>query len=95
MGLILANLVKFFGGLAALPFDNDRISFPGEILAKHFVFHTALRQPAATRQAVRIRPISGIVEWKRGEATEELHQISEDEANVLMERFKQRWEGAS
>jgi hypothetical protein len=36
-----------------------------------------------------------IVEWKRGEATEELHQISEDEANVLMERFKQRWEGAS
>jgi hypothetical protein len=36
-----------------------------------------------------------IVEWKRGEATEELHQISEDEANVLVERFKHRWEGAS
>ncbi len=36
-----------------------------------------------------------IVEWKRGEATEELHQIGEDEANVLMERFRQRWEGAS
>jgi len=36
-----------------------------------------------------------IAEWKRGEATEELHQISEDEANVLIERFKQRWEGAS
>jgi hypothetical protein len=36
-----------------------------------------------------------IVEWKRGEATEELHQISEDEAHVLMERFRERWEGAS
>jgi hypothetical protein len=36
-----------------------------------------------------------IAEWKRGEATEELHQISEDEASVLIERFKQRWEGAS
>jgi len=38
---------------------------------------------------------SVIAEWKRGEATEELHQISEDEASVLMERFRQRWEGAS
>jgi hypothetical protein len=36
-----------------------------------------------------------IVEWKRGEATEELHQISQDEARVLMERFRERWEGAS
>jgi hypothetical protein len=36
-----------------------------------------------------------IAEWKQGEATEELHQISEDEANVLVARFKQRWEGAS
>ncbi len=36
-----------------------------------------------------------IAEWKRGEATEELLEISEDEANVLMERFKCRWEGAS
>lgn len=36
-----------------------------------------------------------IVEWKRGEATEELHQISQDEAHVLMERFRERWEGAS
>ncbi len=36
-----------------------------------------------------------IAEWKRGEATEELHQISEDEANVLMARFKRKWEGAS
>ncbi len=36
-----------------------------------------------------------IAEWKRGEATEELHQISEDEANVLIERYKQRLEGAS
>ena len=36
-----------------------------------------------------------IAGWKRGEATEELHQISEDEANVLMAWFKQKWEGAS
>ncbi len=36
-----------------------------------------------------------IAEWKRGEATEELHQISGDEAHVLIERFRERWEGAS
>lgn len=36
-----------------------------------------------------------IAEWKRGEATEELLEISEDEANVLIERFRERWEGAS
>ena len=34
-----------------------------------------------------------ITEWKRGEATEELVEISEDEADVLMERFRKRWEG--
>ena len=36
---------------------------------------------------------SVIIEWKRGEATEELVEISEDEADVLMERFRKRWEG--
>jgi hypothetical protein len=36
---------------------------------------------------------SVIAEWKRGEATEELVEISEDEAGVLMERFRKRWEG--
>ncbi len=36
---------------------------------------------------------SVIAEWKRGDATEELVEISEDEAGVLMERFRKRWEG--
>jgi hypothetical protein len=36
---------------------------------------------------------SVITEWKRGEATEELVEISEDEAGVLVERFRKRWEG--
>lgn len=36
-----------------------------------------------------------IAEWKRGEATEELLEISEDEARVLTERFRERWEGVS
>lgn len=35
-----------------------------------------------------------ITEWKRGEATEELLEISEDDAGVLIERFRKRWEGA-
>jgi hypothetical protein len=34
---------------------------------------------------------SVIAEWKRGEATEELVEISEDEAGVLMERFREKW----
>ncbi len=36
-----------------------------------------------------------IAEWKRGEATEELLEISENEARVLIERFRERWEGSS
>ena len=37
-----------------------------------------------------------IYQLERGENFgPELVEISEDEANVLMERFKQRWEGAS
>jgi hypothetical protein len=38
---------------------------------------------------------SVIAEWKRGEATEELLEISEDEAEGLIERFREKWEGAS
>jgi hypothetical protein len=34
---------------------------------------------------------SVITEWKRGEATEELVEISEDEAGALMERFREKW----
>jgi hypothetical protein len=36
-----------------------------------------------------------ITEWKRGEATEELLEIGEDEASALIERFREKWEGAS
>ena len=36
-----------------------------------------------------------IAEWNRGDATEELLEISEDEANVLVERFRETWGGAS
>ena len=32
-----------------------------------------------------------IAEWKRGDATEELLEISENEANVLVERFREKW----
>jgi hypothetical protein len=34
-----------------------------------------------------------VAEWKRGEATEELLEISEDDAGVLIEKFRARWEG--
>ncbi len=37
---------------------------------------------------------SVIAEWKRGDATEELLEIGGDEANALIERFRERWEGA-
>jgi hypothetical protein len=36
-----------------------------------------------------------ITEWKRGEATEELLEISEDEARVVMEQFREKWQGTS
>jgi hypothetical protein len=32
-----------------------------------------------------------ITEWKRGDATEELVEISEREAEELIERFRERW----
>ena len=38
---------------------------------------------------------SVIIEWKRGEATEDLLEISADQASVFIERFRSRWEGVS
>ena len=32
-----------------------------------------------------------IAEWKRGDATEELAEISEGEADALIERFREKW----
>jgi hypothetical protein len=32
-----------------------------------------------------------ITEWKRGDATEELAEISEGEAEALIERFREKW----
>ncbi len=37
------------------------------------------------------QPDSLIVEWRRGDAVEELHEISAGEADALMERFRQKW----
>ncbi|HEY1624795.1 MAG TPA: hypothetical protein VGG16_13445, partial [Streptosporangiaceae bacterium] len=34
-----------------------------------------------------------IAEWKRGDATEELDEVSEDEAAALIERFREKWCG--
>ena len=33
-----------------------------------------------------------IVEWKRAESTDDLIEISEDEAERIIERFKTKWE---
>jgi hypothetical protein len=32
-----------------------------------------------------------IVEWKRGKSTDDLIEISEDEARQIIERFRARW----
>ena len=32
-----------------------------------------------------------IVEWKRGDSTEELQEISAEEASRLVEHFRERW----
>jgi hypothetical protein len=32
-----------------------------------------------------------IVEWKRGKSTDDLVEISEDEAQQIVERFRARW----
>jgi hypothetical protein len=47
------------------------------------------------RRDLTWRRDSVIAEWKRGEATEELVEISADEAGVLMERFRERWGGTA
>jgi hypothetical protein len=36
-------------------------------------------------------PDSLIVEWRRGDAVEELVEISAGEAEALIERFRQKW----
>jgi hypothetical protein len=37
------------------------------------------------------QPDSLIAEWRRGDAVEELHEISAGEAGALMELFRQKW----
>jgi hypothetical protein len=37
------------------------------------------------------RADSLIVEWRRGDAVEELHEISQGEAEALIERFREKW----
>jgi hypothetical protein len=32
-----------------------------------------------------------IVEWKRAESTDDLIEVTEDEANQIIERFRARW----
>jgi len=32
-----------------------------------------------------------IVEWKRAESTDDLVEVTEDEANQIVERFRARW----
>ena len=34
---------------------------------------------------------SAIVEWKRAESTDDLVEITEDEANRIIEQFRARW----
>ena len=34
-----------------------------------------------------------IVAWKRAESTDDLEQVSEEEAERLIERFRERWGG--
>jgi hypothetical protein len=43
------------------------------------------------RRDLSWQPDSVIVEWKRGDAVEELREISAEEAAALVERFRQRW----
>jgi hypothetical protein len=35
-----------------------------------------------------------IVEWKRAESTDDLEEISQEEAERVIERFRERWSGA-
>jgi hypothetical protein len=35
-----------------------------------------------------------IVEWKRAESTDDLEEISQEEAERAIERFRERWSGA-
>jgi hypothetical protein len=43
------------------------------------------------RQDLTWQPDSLIVEWKRGDASEELAEISEEDAAALIERFREKW----
>jgi hypothetical protein len=43
------------------------------------------------RQDLSWQPDSLIAEWKRGDASEELDEISEEDAAALIERFREKW----
>jgi len=43
------------------------------------------------RHDMRWQADSLIIEWRRGDSVEELHEISQGEAEALIERFREKW----
>lgn len=59
-------------------------------IARHIEHEGGARDEALGRDLTWHRT-GVIVGWKRAEATDDLEEISEAEANELIERFRERW----
>ncbi len=67
---------------------------PAGLARRRTLNNGGFRDEALARDLTwRFTPV--IVEWKRGESTDDLVEITEDEANQVIERLRARWAAAS
>jgi hypothetical protein len=85
----------------------ERLSLVSDVVTYYSVFLVGTSSPSGIarrrirgdggiedemlRRSLAWEPDSLIAEWKRGDATEELVEISEQDAEELIERFRERW----
>lgn len=61
-------------------------------LARRVRHDTGFRDEALERD-LKWRFTPAIVEWERAESTDDLIEVSEEEADRIIERFRQEWGG--
>ena len=74
----------------AVTLDDDTRDNPAG-LARRRQFDNGGIEDEMLRHDMTWQRDSLVAEWKRGDAVEELYEISEDEADALIERFREKW----
>jgi hypothetical protein len=74
----------------AVTIDDDTHDNPAGLARRRQLDNGGIEDEMLRRDMTWQRD-SLVAEWKRGDAVEELCEISEDEADALIERFREKW----